>query len=281
MPPRPALIEPQPGLRVLEDICVHEPDGLRRLGGVDRDEVAQREQLLDRRHELHAELAGTLGVDEGVERGEAHAERVRPLRDEDTDAAEADDAERLAVELDALPLRAVPLPAPQVVVRLRDVARLREQERERVLGSREDVRLRRVHDHDPAAGRLGDVDVVEADAGPADHDEVTPGFEHLGGHLRRAADHQRGRAVDRAEQVGRRQPGLQVDVETGGGHRLQAAGGKGLTDEDAGGHEGARLPAVAGRAPNGYPVVHAFSRSAMRRTPSPRSSSPSANDMRA
>ena len=173
------------------------------------------------------------------------------------------------------------LPAPQVVVRLRDVAGLREQQGERVLGGREDVRLRRVHDHDAAAGRLRDVDVVEADAGPADDDEVAPGLEHLGGHLRRAADHQRRRAVDRAEQLVGRQPRLQVDVETGGGHRLQAAVGKGLTDEDAGGHERARLPAVAGRAPNGNPVVHALSRSAMRRTPSPRSSSPSANDRRA
>ena len=63
-------------------------------------------------------------------------------------------------------------PALQVGVRLRHVARLREQQRDRVLGRREDVRLRRVHDHHAAPGRLRDVDVVEADAGPADDDEV-------------------------------------------------------------------------------------------------------------
>ena len=38
-----------------------------------------------------------------------HAEGVRALRDEHADAAEPDDAERLAVELDALPLVTVPL----------------------------------------------------------------------------------------------------------------------------------------------------------------------------
>ena len=60
----------------------------------------------------------------------------------------------------------------EVGVGLRDVARLREQQRHRVLGRREDVRLRRVHDHHAAARRLGDVDVVEPDAGPADDDEI-------------------------------------------------------------------------------------------------------------
>ena len=49
-------------------------------------------------------------ADERVVRDEAHPERVRALRDEHADAPEPDDAERLAVQLDALPLRAVPLP---------------------------------------------------------------------------------------------------------------------------------------------------------------------------
>ena len=60
----------------------------------------------------------------------------------------------------------------EVGVGLRDVAGLREQQRDRVLGGREDVRLRRVHDHHAAPGRRGDVDVVETDAGPPDDDEV-------------------------------------------------------------------------------------------------------------
>ncbi len=50
-------------------------------------------------------------------------------------------------------LRALPRPAGQRRVRLRDVAREREQQRHRVLGGRDHVRLRRVGDDDPAFGR--------------------------------------------------------------------------------------------------------------------------------
>ena len=62
-----------------------------------------------------------------VERDHAHPERDAALRDERADATEPDDAERLALELDALPLRAVPMALLQVLVRLRDVPGLREQ----------------------------------------------------------------------------------------------------------------------------------------------------------
>ena len=48
-----------------------------------------------------------------------------------------------------------------------------------------------VHDHHAAPRRLGDVDVVEPDAGPADDDEIVAGVEHLGRDLGRAADHER------------------------------------------------------------------------------------------
>ena len=97
---------------------------------------------------------------------------LRPLRDEDTDPTQADDAERLVVQLHAFPAGAVPLPGPEVAVGLRHVARLGEQQRDRVLRRRQHVRLRRVDDHDPAAGRGLDIDVVEADAGAPDHHEL-------------------------------------------------------------------------------------------------------------
>ena len=40
----------------------------------------------------------------------------------------------------------------------------------------------------PRAVAAGHVDVVEADAGPADHHEVGPGGQDLGGHLGGRAD---------------------------------------------------------------------------------------------
>ena len=106
------------------------------------------------------------------------------------DAAKSDDAERLAMKLDALPLRALPAAGNEGGVGLWDVAGLGQEQREGLLGRREDVRLRGVDDHDAALRSPRDVDVVEADAGPTDDDEVGAGGQHVGGHLRRRADDQ-------------------------------------------------------------------------------------------
>ena len=119
-----------------------------------------------------------LGGDERVVGDEVHAEAAGAVGDELADAAEADDAERLVGELDALPAAALPAPGDERRVGLRDVARLGEEQRHRVLGGRHDVALRGVDDHHAAPGGGLDVDVVEADAGPADDEEVGSGREH-------------------------------------------------------------------------------------------------------
>ena len=75
IPPRPALISRRPGFACASTAAFDESDRLRRLGRVDRDEVGGREQFLDRRNELHADLPGALGVHERVEGDEPHAER--------------------------------------------------------------------------------------------------------------------------------------------------------------------------------------------------------------
>ena len=107
---------------------------------------------------------------------------ARPVGDELADAAEADDAERLVGELDALPPAALPPAGDERRVGLRDVAGLGQQQRHRVLGGRDDVALRGVDDHHAAPGGGVDVDVVEPDAGPADDDQVGAGGQHLVGH---------------------------------------------------------------------------------------------------
>ena len=63
-------------------------------------------------------------------------------------------------------------PADKRRVRLRDVARERDQQADRVLGRRDDVRLGRVCDDDPLPGRRVDVDVVDPHPGAADHLQV-------------------------------------------------------------------------------------------------------------
>ena len=112
----------------------------------------------------------------------------------------------------------------------------REQQRERVLRRRQDVRPRRVHHHHAPPGRLGHVDVVEADAGPAHDHEIGAGREHLGGHLSGAPDHERGHTGQRRAQLLGRETGLDLHVEAGGAHRVEPAFGKWFGDEDAGCH---------------------------------------------
>ena len=124
---------------------------------------------------------GALVAHEELATDDAHPERPRPLRDEHADAPEPDDAERLVVQLDALPPGTVPVAGVEVAVGLGDVARHREEQRHRVLGVGERDRVGRVHHHHAAAGRRLDVDVVDADPGAADDDELVARLEDLRG----------------------------------------------------------------------------------------------------
>ena len=126
------------------------------------------EHVVGRLGLLGAELAEALGADEGVVGDDAHAEGAGADRDELADAAEAEHAERLALDLGAAELAALPLAGREAGVRLRDVAGEREHQRDRVLGGGDRVGLRRVGDDDALLGGGRDVDVVHADAGAAD-----------------------------------------------------------------------------------------------------------------
>ena len=85
---------------------------------------------------------------------------------------------------------------------------------------------------------------------------------------------ERRRTVDGIEQLVGVQPEPHVDVEAGAAHRLEAALGQLLGDEDPRGIE-------AGRSPVRPQPCQAPRDSAIRSTPSTRSSSPRANERRA
>ena len=93
---------------------------------------------------------------------------------------------------------------------MRDVARERDEQADRVLGRRDDVRLGRVRDDDPPPGRGVDVDVVDAHARAADHLQARPVGDHVRRHLGRGPDDQR---VVVAEDLVERRVGVDVDVE--------------------------------------------------------------------
>jgi hypothetical protein len=193
---------------------VDEPLRLLGLWQVNRDEVGARVDRVDVVGLLDADLTVELGRDVWIEGDHLHSEAADALRDELPDAPEADDPERLVEQLDAGELRALPLARDQRSVRLRDVAREREQQRDGVLGRRHDVRLWRVGDDDAAARRRRHVDIVDTDPRPPDHLQVAAALDQIGGHLRGRADQDPVELADpRGERVGIPiESGLDVEV---------------------------------------------------------------------
>ena len=115
---------------------------------------------------------------------------------------------------------------------LRDVAGLGEQQRHRVLGSRDDVALRRVDHHHATARRRLDIDVVEADAGSADDEQLIGVLEHLGGDLCGRADDESLRATDVVQQ--RVEIELHIDLVAGRAEAVEATFGDFFGDKDPG-----------------------------------------------
>ena len=169
---------------------------------VERDDVGLRVDLLERRSRLDPELAEPVGRDEGVVRHHAHPESERAVRDLASDPSQAEHAQRLPRELDAGEALPVPDPRRERGVRLRHVAREREQERDRVLGGGVDRRLGGIRDHDAATGRRVDVDVVHPHAGAPDDLEPHGAFDERGVERRRRAHDDRVEVADDRGQIG-------------------------------------------------------------------------------
>ena len=108
------------------------------------------------------------GDEERIVGDDLHLEAMGAVGDDRADIAAADQAERLAAQLDAHEAVLFPLAGLGRGVGLGDFAGQREQHGDGVLGGGDRVAERRVHDDDAARGRGGDVDGVDADAGAAD-----------------------------------------------------------------------------------------------------------------
>ena len=118
-------------------------------------------------------------------------------------------------------------------------------QRERVLGGGDRVAGRGVDDGDPGPRRRVEVDVVDADPGPADDDEPRAGGDELGVDLDLAADDERVVVgQDRAQLVAAEARAL-VDLVVGA-EELEALRGDGFGDEDP---HAPRRPAAGAREP--------------------------------
>ena len=96
-------------------------------------------------------------------------------------------------------------PSWRAAVRLRDLPREGEEEAERVLGGRDDGRLRRVGDHDARASDAAARSTLSTPTpGPADHLQPLGALDQVGGELRPAADDDRVVVADRRSRGRRR-----------------------------------------------------------------------------
>ena len=180
-----------PGRIFREGVRVDGAAGLVRERQMEGQEVGGRENLVHPVRPGHPELAKPILGDERVVRDHLHPETDRTARDLLADPSEAEHAQRLALELDPAVARAFPPPLLERGVRLRDVPRERDEQPDGVLRRRDDCRLGRIRDDDPAARRGVDVDVVDPHSRPSDHLQPVGPLEDLGGQLRRGADDDR------------------------------------------------------------------------------------------
>ena len=164
-------------LHARELLAADQPARLLVQRGVQRHEVGLLQQRLER-DQLDADRGGALAGDERVVGDDAHLEGARTLGHARADAPEADDAERVPGQFDALQLAALPAALAQRGVALRHVARDGEQQRQRVLDGGDGVGQWRVDDDHAARRRRLEVDVVDAHPGAADHRELRGGLDH-------------------------------------------------------------------------------------------------------
>ena len=199
---------PRPHLR--EGVRVQGAPRVVRERQVEGQEVGGRENVVHLVRPRHSQLAKAILGDERVVRDHVHPETDGTARDLLADPPEAEDAQRLALELDPAVARALPPALLEGGVRLRDVPRQRDEQPHGVLRRRDDRRLGGIRDDDPTARRGVDVDVVDPHSRPTDHLQPVGTLEDLGGELRRRADHDRVVVPDPLLQ---RQVAVDVDLE--------------------------------------------------------------------
>jgi hypothetical protein len=156
---------------------------------VQGDEIGLLQQVVQLHHRDAYPVRPVLR-DERVVGDDVHLEAARHLGHLGAYLTEAHHAEGLAAKLDALE-GAVPLAALQFAVSPGNLAHEGHHERDAVLSGGDGVAERGVDDHDAVFGGGFDVDIVHADAGPADDAQLAGMGQKVGCDLGLGADHQR------------------------------------------------------------------------------------------
>ena len=157
---------------------------------VKSDEIGVLEQLSKVIDQLHLKRPRACCGEVRVEGQDAHAEGNRAPAQLAADAAHADDAERLVIQLDALQFLPAPFAVAHHGIGLRKFPSGAEEKGEGVLRSGYGVAAGRVHHNDAAPGGGLNVHVVHADTCSPDDAEFCSGLEDGGGDFGFAPHHE-------------------------------------------------------------------------------------------
>ena len=205
--------------------------GLLRQRNMQRDHIGASEQRIEINF-LDAEFHSALFRQERVIGHDFHLEADGALGNAAADIAATDEAERLVGDFEAHIARLRPLAGLRVVIGRRDLAGGGEHHRDGMLGGRDGVAERRVHDDDALGGGGLDVDIVDADTGPADDLEVGGRRDHVSVRL---AGRTHGEAVilrDDLDQIFLGQTNLDVGFDAARLEDFDGGGGERVSDED-------------------------------------------------
>ena len=190
-----AIDQAQALFRQLQRFGVDDIAGLVGERGMQRDEVGAAQQLFEPDF-LDAEVERPFGGEIGIVGNHPHLQPERAVGDDRADIAATDDAERLAENLHAEKFVLLPFAGAGRGVGLGDLPGQRQHQRDGMLGGGDRIAERRVHHDDAARRRRRDVDIVDADAGAADHFQLLRPLQYFCGDLGRGADRQPVEAVD-------------------------------------------------------------------------------------
>ena len=190
-----AIDQPHAALHLRERFRVDDVAGLFGERRMQRDEIGAPPQLVQF-DLLHAELKRALGRQKRVVGDDFHLQAERAVGDDRADIAAADDAQRLAEDFHAEKFVFLPLAGAGRAVGFRNLPSQRQHQRDRMFRGRDRIAEWRIHHNDAARGRGCDVDVVDADAGPADHLQALGVLQQLARDLGRGAYCQPVEAVD-------------------------------------------------------------------------------------
>ena len=141
------------------------------------DEISARQHLVEVGL-FNADFQRPFGGQKRVKGDHFHLQAKRARRSDGTDIAAADNAQRLAGQLNPHKARLLPFPVMGRGVGLRDLSRQREHHGDGVLCRGDGIAERRVHHHNAFLGGGGQVDIIDTDTGAADDFHIGRGFQH-------------------------------------------------------------------------------------------------------